>query len=139
MKPTSLDQHKSTPTMNNVAKRALLLLALPLSAMLTFLVIGKMVGVIAVLLFSFIGFVVLGPKLIAEFRESHDQKYYSELLKSDKPISTTNAHQVIRYFSATVLRIDSRKGIIQVIINGDKYTMSVYTDSQTRLKNIVEP
>lgn len=139
MKPTSLDQHESTTTMSNVAKRALLLLVLPLVAMVTFLSMGMMTGVFAVLLFSFIGFVVLGPKLLADFRELHDQKYYSELLKSDKPISTTKAHEVIRYFSATVLRIDSRKGIIQVVINGDKYTMNVYPDNHTKIKNTVKP
>lgn len=138
MKPISLDQHE-TATMNNVAKRTLFLLVIPLIAMMVFLVMGQMTGVIAVLLLSFIGFVVLGPKLLADFRELHDQKFYSELLKSDKPISVNKAHDVIRYFNATVLRIDSRKGIIQVIVNDVKYTMNVYPEQTSNLKKIVKP
>lgn len=138
MKPISLDQHE-TATMNNVAKRTLFLLVIPLIAMMVFLVMGQMTGVIAVLLLSFIGFVVLGPKLLADFRELHDQKFYSELLKSDKPISANKAHEVIRYFKATVLRIDSRKGIIQVMINDVKYTMNVYPEQTSNLKKIVKP
>lgn len=138
MKPISLDQHE-TATMNNVAKRTLFLLVVPLIAMMVFLVMGQMTGVIAVLLLSFIGFVVLGPKLLADFRELHDQKFYSELLKSEKPISVNKAHEVIRYFNAIVLRIDSRKGIIQVMVNDVKYTMNVYPEQTSNLKKIVKP
>mgnify|MGYP000925102690 CR=1 FL=1 len=139
MKPISLDQHESTTTMTNVAKRALFLLLLPLIAVMVFLVKGMMTGVFAVLLFSFLGFIVLGPKLLEDFRDLHDQKFYSELLKSDKPISVSKAHEVIRYFNATVLRIDSRKGIIQVMVNGGKYTMNVYPEKQSKIKQTVEP
>lgn len=139
MKPISLDQHESTTTMNNVAKRALCLLLLPLIAIMVFLVKGMMTGVFAVLLFSFLAFIILGPKLLADFRELHDQKFYSALLKSDKPISVSKAHEVIRYFNATVLRIDSRNSIIQVIVNGEKYTMNVYPEKSLKTKLAVKP
>lgn len=134
MKPVTIDQHESTTTMNNVALRALILLAIPFIALAVCLSLGMMIGVFAVLLISFIGFVILGPKLLADFRELHDQKLYSDILKSEKPISVHKAHEVIRYFNATVLRIDSRKGIIQVMVNGDKYTMNVYPDTKTNFK-----
>lgn len=138
MKQVSLYQHDSeTNTMSKPAVRALIILLIPTIAATVFLILGNLTGVIYVLILSFLGFIFIGPRLLKDFREYHDQKMYSDLLKSQYPISAAKAHEVIQYFNATVLRVDSRKGMIQVLVNGEKYTMNVINETAKKAKKSV--
>jgi len=130
MKPISLNQHEVMSQKQASAIRAWLILSIPFFAILFTALFLDKGSLYSIVLFSIIAYVIAGPRFLADIKAYHDEKYFYSRLESGKPIKAEEARYLINKHGATLYRINGRNNTIQVIVDGERYTMNLIPETE---------